>query len=204
VGGREAATGRRGVGRTGGIHPRCFRGFGGRAVASRLQDREAKALITADGFYRRGQIVRMKETADEAVAMCPTVKTVLVHRRLGRDLPWTAGRDRWWHEAVASVGDGCPVVAVDADRPCLIIYTSGTTGRPKGTVLTHGGFLIKCAHDFAYCMDVGRDDRLFWLTDLGWLMGPVAITAALVHGGTGVLFEGVPDFPKPDRLWGLV
>src|SRR5437870_4884421 len=91
-----------------------------------------------------------------------------------------------------------------ADRPCLIIYTSGTTGRPKGTVLTHGGFLIKCAHDFAYCMDVGRDDRLFWLTDLGWLMGPMAITAALVHGATGVVFEGVPDFPKPDRLWRLV
>ncbi len=200
----EAAIATLAVVRIGAIYTPCFSGFGSQAVASRLQDCEATVLITADGFHRRGQIVRMKETADEALGLSPTVKTVLVYRRLGRDIPWTAGRDRWWHEAVAGVGDQCPVVAVDADRPCLIIYTSGTTGRPKGTVLTHGGFLLKCAHDFAYCMDVGRDDRLFWLTDLGWLMGPMAITAALVHGATGVVFEGVPDFPKPDRLWQLV
>src|SRR3989454_1010764 len=200
----EAAIATLAVVRIGAIYTPCFSGFGAQAVASRLQDSEAKVLITADGFHRRGQVVRMKETADEALALSPTVKAVLVNRRLGRDIPWTAGRDRWWHEAVATVSQTCPVVPVDADRPCLIIYTSGTTGRPKGTVLTHGGFLIKCAHDFAYCMDVGRDDRLFWLTDLGWLMGPMAITAALVHGATGVVFEGVPDFPKPDRLWGLV
>jgi len=200
----EAAIATLAVVRIGAIYTPCFSGFGAQAVASRLQDSEAKVLITADGFHRRGQVVRMKETADEALALSPTVKAVLVYRRLGREIPWTAGRDRWWHEAVATVSQTCPVAPVDADRPCLIIYTSGTTGRPKGTVLTHGGFLIKCAHDFAYCMDVGRDDRLFWLTDLGWLMGPMAITAALVHGATGVVFEGVPDFPKPDRLWGLV
>jgi acetyl-CoA synthetase len=92
---------------------------------------------------------------------------------------------------------------VEADWPCLIIYTSGTTGRPKGAVLTHGGFALKTAHDFAYVMDVGEDDRLFWLTDLGWLMGPMQITAALVHGATAVMFEGAPDYPQPDRLWAL-
>jgi acetyl-CoA synthetase len=190
--------------RIGAIYTPCFSGFGAQAVASRLQDCEAKLLITADGFHRRGQVVCVKETADEALAQCPTVKQVLVYRRLGRDIPWTDGRDRWWQDAVAGQSDECPPVPVEADHPCLIIYTSGTTGRPKGTVLTHGGFLVKCAHDFAYCHDVGDDDRLFWLTDLGWLMGPMLFTAALALGGTAVVFEGVPDYPKPDRLWRLV
>ena len=200
----EAAIATLAIVRIGAIYTPCFSGFGAQAVASRLQDCEAKMLITADGFHRRGNVVRMKETADEAVAACPTVKTVLVYRRLGRDIPWTPGRDQWWQDVTTKVSDACPALPVEADRPCLIIYTSGTTGRPKGAVLTHGGFLIKCAHDFAYLMDVGESDRLFWLTDLGWLMGPMLITAALSQGATAVMFEGVPDFPKPDRLWELV
>ena len=200
----EAAIATLAVVRIGAIYTPCFSGFGAQAVASRLQDSEAKVLITADGFYRRGQTVRLKETADEALAQCPTVKHVLVYRRLGREIPWTTGRDRWWHDAVATESAQCAAVPVEADRPCLIIYTSGTTGRPKGAVLTHGGFLLKCAHDFAYCHDVGEDDRLFWLTDLGWLMGPMLFTAALALGATAVVFEGVPDYPKPDRLWALV
>src|SRR5207249_10012359 len=125
---------------------------------------------------------------------------LVIYKRLGREIPWTAGRDQWWHDLIAGESDQCPALPVEADRPCLLIYTSGTTGRPKGAVLTHGGFLIKCAHDFGYLMDVGPGDRLFWLTDLGWLMGPMLITAGLFHGGTAVLFEGVQDYPKPDRL----
>src|SRR5204863_748336 len=186
------------------IYTPCFSGFGAQAVASRLQDSEAKVLITADGFHRRGHVVKLKETADEALAQCPDVTNVVVLRRLGRDVPWTASRDRWWHELVKPASDRCAAVYVEADRPALIIYTSGTTGRPKGAVLTQGGFLVKTAHDFAYCMDVGADDRLFWITDLGWLMGPMLITAALAAGATAVLFEGVPDYPKPDRLWSIV
>jgi acetyl-CoA synthetase len=200
----EAAIATLAVVKLGAIYTPCFSGFGASAVASRLSDCEAKLLITADGFQRRGQVVKVKETADEAVAQCPSVKTVLVYRRLGRDVPWTDGRDRWWHEAVAAQSDRAEALPVEADRPCLIIYTSGTTGRPKGAVLTHGGFLLKTAHDFGYCMDVGEEDRLFWLTDLGWLMGPMAFTAALFHGATAVVFEGVPDHPGPDRLWSLV
>ena len=200
----EAAIATLAVVRIGAIYTPCFSGFGAQAVASRLQDCEAKVLITADGFQRRGQIVRVKETADEALAQCPTVKHVLVYRRLGRDVPWTPGRDRWWQDAVAEQSDECAPVPLESDHPCLIIYTSGTTGRPKGTVLTHAGFLLKCAHDFAYCHDVGDDDRLFWLTDLGWLMGPMLFTAALALGGTAVVFEGVPDYPKANRLWALV
>ncbi len=200
----EAAVATLAVARIGAIYTPCFSGFGAQAVASRLQDPEAKVLICADGFNRRGAVVKMKQTADEAVAMCPTVEHVVVVRRLGHPIPWTAGRDVWWHEAVERERDEGDAIPVDADRPYIIIYTSGTTGRPKGAVLTQGGFLIKSAHDFGYCHDVGEHDRLFWLTDIGWLMGPMLITAALAHGATGVLFEGVPDFPAPDRLWSLV
>jgi len=200
----EAAVATLAAGRIGAIYTPCFSGYGAQAVASRLHDCEAKVLITADGFQRRGQLVKMKETADEAVALSPSVKHVVIYKRLGREIPWTAGRDQWWHDLVAGESDQCPALPVEADRPCLLIYTSGTTGRPKGAVLTHGGFLIKCAHDFGYLMDVGPGDRLFWLTDLGWLMGPMLITAGLFHGGTAVLFEGVQDYPKPDRLWALV
>jgi acetyl-CoA synthetase len=200
----EAAIATLAVARIGAIYTPCFSGYGAQAVASRLQDCEAKVLITADSFYRRGQVVRLKQTADEAVAASPSVKRVVVYQRLSRDVPWTPGRDLWWHDIVADGPDEAPAEPVDADHPCLLIYTSGTTGRPKGAVLTQGGFLIKCAHDFAYQFDVGDKDRLFWLTDLGWLMGPMLITAALALGGTAVLFEGVPDFPHPDRLWSLV
>jgi acetyl-CoA synthetase len=200
----EAAIATLAVAKIGAIYTPCFSGFGAGAVASRLSDCDATLLVTADGFRRRGQLVKLKETADDAVAQCPSVRTVLVYRRLGREIPWTRGRDRWWHEALAGQSDRAVALPVEADRPCLLIYTSGTTGRPKGAVLTHGGFLIKTAHDFAYCMDVGAEDRLFWLTDLGWLMGPMALAAALFHGGTAVVFEGVPDYPGPDRLWGLV
>ena len=200
----EAAIATLAVVRIGAIYTPCFSGYGAGAVASRLQDCEAKVLVTADGFYRRGQVATMKETADEAVAACPSVKHVIVYRRLGREIPWTPGRDLWWHEAVADVPAECLARPVPADHACLIIYTSGTTGRPKGAVLTQGGFLLKCAHDFSYLMDVGEGDRLFWITDLGWLMGPMLITAALAAGATAVLFEGVPDYPKPDRLWSIV
>src|SRR6058998_1147414 len=200
----EAAIATLAIVRIGAIYTPCFSGYGAQAVTSRLQDCEARALVTADGFYRRGQIVKMKETADEAVAVSPSVRNVIVYKRLGREIPWTGGRDHWWHELIGKESGQCPAVDVDFDRPCLIIYTSGTTGRPKRAVLTQGGFLVKCAHDFGYLMDVGPGDRLFWLTDLGWLMGPMLITAALFHGGTAILFEGVPDYPKPNRLWELV
>jgi acetyl-CoA synthetase len=192
------------VARLGAIAVPCFSGFGAQAVAARLRDAEARALVTVDGFTRRGRLVAAKETADEAVAASPSVERVVVWRRLGRDVPWTPGRDVAWEDAVAGEPDACPAEPVDADHPLFVLYTSGTTGRPKGAVLGHAGFLVKATSDFAFCHDVGEGDRVFWVTDLGWLMGPMVITAGLFHGGTAVLFDGVPDHPGPDRLWSLV
>jgi acetyl-CoA synthetase len=198
---QEAAIAILACSRIGAIYVPCFSGFGAQAVATRLAGCEAKALITADAFARRGHSIPLKRTADEALAACPSVRHLIVHRRTGLEVPWTPGRDLWWHEAVAGAPAEVPALPVEADHPALIIYTSGTTGKPKGTVLTHGGFGLKNAHDWAYLFDVNEGDRMFWVTDLGWLMGPMLITGTLVLGGTVVLFEGTPDYPKPDRLW---
>jgi acetyl-CoA synthetase len=181
-----------------------FSGFGAEAMANRLRDGGATLLICADGARRRGQTIPMKTVADEAAALATTVEALLVVRRTGEDVPWTAGRDAWWHEALAAAPDGFAAEPTAADDPSMVIYTSGTTGRPKGAVHVQAGFMVKAAHDLAVCFDVGPGDTLFWLTDLGWMMGPWLIGGGLLLGATVVLFEGTPDFPKPDRLWKLV
>ena len=185
-----------------------FSGYGAPAVATRLQDCEASLLITADGFLRRGSPVGMKAVADEAVTQSPSVKRVIVVRRLDSDgTPWTPDRDRWWDEALAAAvatpaGDPLPD-ATDPETPYMLIYTSGTTGRPKGAVHVHGGFPIKAAEDLAHTFDLRRGDALFWFTDLGWMMGPWAIEGSLLLGARIVLYEGAPDYPGPDRIWSL-
>src|SRR3989475_6400573 len=128
----EAAVATFAVVRIGAIYTPCFSGFGAQAVASRLQDSEAKVLITADGFQRRGQVVTLKETADEAVAASPSVKRVVVYRRLGRDVPWRAARDVWWHDAGAGVSSTGPARDAEAAYPCPLIHTTGTPGDPGG------------------------------------------------------------------------
>ncbi len=181
-----------------------FSGFGAPAAASRLADCDARLLITADGFFRRGGIVRMKEVADEAVALAPTVERVLVCRRVGREVPWTEGRDVWWHEAVEGQPRQYETERTDPEDPYMIIYTSGTTGRPKGAVHAHCGFPVKAAQDLAHCFDLQDQDVLFWFTDLGWMMGPWAIAGSLILGSTLFIYEGAPDYPQPDRLWEMV
>ncbi len=181
-----------------------FSGYGGDAAATRLRDCDARLLITADGFYRRGRVIPMKETADEAVASAPSVERVLVFRHVGQEIPWDDGRDIWWHDAVSTQKTEFETVQTDASDPYMIIYTSGTTGRPKGAVHVHAGFPLKAAHDLAFCFDLQRQDVLFWITDLGWMMGPWAIEGALILGATLMLYEGTPDYPEPDRLWSLV
>jgi acetyl-CoA synthetase len=188
-----------------------FSGYGAGAVASRLADCEASVLVTADGFLRRGSVVRQKEAADAALGDAPSVRRVIVVRRLGERagiVPWTEGRDRWWDEvladAAASGATSIDVQPTDPETPYMVIYTSGTTGRPKGAVHVHGGFPIKAAQDLAHDFDLGPGDSLFWFTDLGWMMGPWAISGALLLGATLVLYEGAPDHPGPDRLWQIV
>jgi acetyl-CoA synthetase len=197
------------LGKVKAIYIPIFSGYGAPAVASRLNDAGATLLVTADGTLRRGSRVDMKATADAAVALAPSIRHVLVVGRLGARAPqgdWVEGRDRSWSGEMALVSDNTPFETpeTDPETPYMIIYTSGTTGRPKGAVHVHGGFPIKGAQDLAHCFDLRPGDRLFWFTDLGWMMGPWAISGALLLGAELVLYEGAPDHPSPDRLWALV
>ncbi len=191
-------------GKLGAIYTPIFSGYAAPAIAARLNDCEAKVLITADGFYRRGSVVSMKETADAAVAEAPTIENVVVCRRIGREVPWTKGRDVWWDEAIADQPRTCETERTDPEDPFMLIYTSGTTGRPKGAVHVHGGFPIKATQDMAHCFDVQEQDVIFWFTDMGWMMGPWLFIGALTLGSTAFCYEGSPDYPRPDRVWDMV
>jgi len=191
-------------GLVGAIYIPMFSGYGAEAVATRLRDGEARMLITANGFYRRGKLVSLKQTADEAMASVPTVETCIVFDRTGLPTPMTDGRDRWWGDLMAAASDVFAPRSLAANDPYMVIYTSGTTGQPKGAVHVHAGFPIKAAHDLAYLFDLHAGERIFWLTDLGWMMGPWLIGGGLLLGASIVIFEGTPDYPNPDRLWEIV
>ena len=188
----------------GGIILPLFSGYGAASVAERLRDSGAKFLFTVDGFYRRGQMVLLKPVADEALSAAPGVEHTLVFKRLGISIPWNAKRDRWWHEEVARHSEEAATERTDAEDPLMIIYTSGTTGRPKGAVHTHCGFPIKAAQDMMLGFDVGPEDILYWVTDMGWMMGPWEVFGTTLLGATMVLYDGALDYPAADRLWSLV
>jgi acetyl-CoA synthetase len=181
-----------------------FSGYGAGAVANRLADAGARALITADGFPRRGRVVPMKQTADSAAARVPTLKHMIILRRTGVMVDMQSGRDHWWHDIIESQSDKAEAESTSAQDLLMIIYTSGTTGRPKGAVHTHCGFPIKAAQDMAFGMDVHPGDRVYWMTDMGWMMGPWLVFGALLLGATCVIYDGAPDHPAPDRVWRLV
>ena len=181
-----------------------FSGFGAAAIATRLNDGNAVAAITVDACLRRGRAVPMKATLDEAAREVPTLRHVVVAQRLSGDAPMQAGRDVWWHDLVRGAPAEFPAAELDAETPLLIVYTSGTSGKPKGTIHTHCGFTVKTGEDFLLCFDLKPTDRMMWMTDMGWLVGPIQILAATLAGATLVMAEGTPDYPEPGRLWRLI
>jgi acetyl-CoA synthetase len=181
-----------------------FSGFAADAIAQRLGHAEAKVVICADGTLRRGKQVPMKNTVDAAVEQVPSVEHVIVWRRLGIEVSMQAGRDVFWHEALADADASRQPIDVDSEHPFMLAYTSGTTGTPKAAVHVHGGFLTKIAEEAYFQTDVQSTDVVHWVTDMGWIMGPWECVGAHANGATLVLFEGAPDYPDPGRLWRLV
>jgi acetyl-CoA synthetase len=187
----------------GAIQVPIFSGFAPPAIASRLADAGAKALVTADGSLRRGAVVPMKEIADEAVASVGTIEHVVTWSRLGIDAPMAPGRDHDWDALVADAPGTLPPLEADSEHPYLLAYTSGTTGRPKGALHVHGGFLLSIAREAAYQADLRAGDRVLFATDMGWIMGPWTVVGAGSLGAAVVYMEGAPDWPT-DRIWHLV
>ncbi len=188
----------------GGIVLPLFSGYGAGAIASRLEDGQAKALFAADGFYRRGMVVPMKPKADAAAERVPSLQHMIVLQRTTMNLELTPGRDHLWHELVDTQPDTAETENTSAEDMLMIIYTSGTTGRPKGAVHTHCGFPVKAAQDMAFGTDVHPGDVIYWMSDMGWMMGPWLVFGSLLLGATMFLYDGAPDYPGPDRLWELV
>ena len=192
------------VAKIGAVSLPLFSGFGAGAVAARLADAGARLLFTADAMPRRGRTVFVKLVADEAASRVPSLQHMIVVRRTGDPVAMQPGRDHWWHEWIERQPANAATEATAAEDTLMIIYTSGTTGRPKGAVHTHCGFPVKAAQDMAFGTDVQPGQRVFWLTDMGWMMGPWLAFGSLLLGATMLLFDGAPDYPGPDRLWGMV
>ncbi|OGQ06325.1 MAG: AMP-dependent synthetase [Deltaproteobacteria bacterium RIFCSPLOWO2_01_44_7] len=180
-----------------------FSGFGPEALKVRLMDSEAKVLITADGAYRRGKMISIKPNADQAIQDLK-IKTQLVVKRTGQEVAWKEGRDLWWHDVLPYHSPSCGTYPLDSEHPCMVLYTSGTTGKPKGCVHTQAGALAQIAKELKYAFDVKPNDKFFWFTDMGWMMGPWEVIGVLFQGATLFIYEGAPDYPEPDRVWKMV
>lgn len=199
----EAVAAMYAIAKIGAIYMPIFSGFGAPAVATRLQDAEAKVLLTCDGFYRRGSRVDMKKTAREAAASAPSVQQTLVFPRFGEASQDLDPGQRLWSEVVDRQPDVNEAPRLDPETPFMIAYTSGTTGKPKGSVHVHGGFLVKIAQEVAYQLDAKPDDVLYWVTDMGWIMGPLEMVGGHANGCTVLMYEGAPNHPAPDRIWDI-
>ncbi|UNX55240.1 acetate--CoA ligase [Georgenia sp. TF02-10] len=192
--------------RIGAPHSVVFGGFSAEALHSRINDAEARVVITADGGYRRGKPMALKPAVDEALAKGTPVERVLVVHRTGQEVAWTEGRDVSWEEALAAASPEHTPVPVEAEHPLYVLYTSGTTGKPKGIMHTTGGYLTQCAFTHRYVFDLKPETDVYWCTaDIGWVTGHSYITyGPLLNGATQVIYEGTPDTPDKDRWWQIV
>jgi acetyl-CoA synthetase len=202
----EAAVAMLACARIGAAHSVVFGGFSSQALADRINDAEAKVLITADGGYRRGEVFALKTQADEAVANTPSIEHVVVVQRGKNDVEMKSGRDHWYHELMAQASSDCPAEPMDSEQLLFLLYTSGTTGKPKGIMHTTGGYLTHVTYTHKYVFDLNPEKDVYWCTaDVGWITGHSYIVyGPLSNGATQVMYEGVPNYPGNDRFWSII
>jgi acetyl-CoA synthetase len=191
--------------RLGIIHSVVFGGFSAEALKTRIQDLDAQIVIAADGAWRRGREVRLKDAVDEALLECPGVRDVIVLKRTGGNIQMKEGRDHWWHDLDEGMSEQCPAVPLDSEHPLFVLYTSGTTGKPKGIVHTTAGYLAHVHMTSQWVFDLREEDTFWCSADIGWVTGHSYIVyGPLSNGATSVIYEGSPDYPQPDRMWRLI